>query len=128
MIHQRSGKMDITIILIIIGLICIITSFFLGNSSSSYADELEQVSISIHQETNGLKKRLKAVEEELMIGVGPLTTVGKTQTTAKPVHVIIVNQILSLHSQGYSISDIAVRSSLSNDDVIAVLQSKGVIT
>jgi len=120
--------MDITIILIIIGLICIIASFFLGSSSSNYADELEQVSISIHQETSGLKKRLKAIEEELMIGVGPLTTIGKTQTIAKPVHVIIVNQILSLHSQGYSISDIAVRSSLSNDDVIAVLQSKGVVT
>jgi len=120
--------MDITIILLIIGLICIIASFFLGNSSSSYTDELEQVSISIHQETNGLKKRLKAIEEELMIGVGPLATVSKTQTISKPVHVIIVNQILSLHSQGYSINDIAVRSSLSNNDVIAVLQSKGVIT
>lgn len=119
--------MDITIILLIIGLICIIASFFLGNSSSSYADELEQVSISIHQETNGLKKRLKVIEEELMIGVSPLATGGKKQNTGKPVHVIIVNQILSLHSQGYSIGDIAVRSSLSNDNVIAVLQSKGVI-
>lgn len=120
--------MDITIILLIIGLICIIASFFFGNSSSSYADELEQVSISIHHETNGLKKRLKAIEEELMIGVGPLATGRKKQTTAKPIHVIIVNQILSLHSQGYSIRDIAVRSSLSNDDVITVLQSKGMIT
>lgn len=119
--------MDIAIILLIIGLICIIASFFLGNSSSKYADELEKVSISLHQETNGLKKRLKAVEEELMIGVGPLSSGGKTKTQAKPVHEIIVNQILSLHSQGFSISDIAVRSSLSNDDVITVLQSKGVI-
>ena len=67
--------MDITIILLIIGLICIVASFFLGNSSSNYADELEKVSISLHQETNGLKKRLKAIEEELMIGVGPLPTV-----------------------------------------------------
>ncbi|KAA0966064.1 hypothetical protein FQ087_07380 [Sporosarcina sp. ANT_H38] len=119
--------MDITIILLIIGLICIIASFFIGNSSSNYDDELEKVSISLHQETNGLKKRLKAVEEELMIGVGPLSSGGKTKTQSKPVHVIIVNQILSLHSQGFSISDIAMRSSLSNDDVIAVLQSKGVI-
>ncbi len=119
--------MNIILILLIIGLICIIASFFLGNSSSSCADELEQVSISIHQETNGLKKRLKAIEEELMIGVGPLSTGNKTHSIGKPIHVIIVNQILSLHSQGYSISDIAVRSSLSNNDVISVLQSKGVI-
>ena len=53
-----------------------------------------------------------------MIGVGPMTyRSAKTQTTAKPVHEIIVNQILSLHSQGYSIDEIAKRSSLSNEEV-----------
>ena len=121
-------KWTLPIILLIIGLICIIASFFLGNSSSNYADELEKVSISLHQETNGLKKRLKAVEEELMIGVGPLPSMPvKTTKSTKPVHEIIVNQILSLHSQGYSISEIAKRSSLSNEEVISVFQSKGVI-
>ena len=119
--------MDIAIILLIIGLVCSIASFFLGNSSSKSADELEKISISLHQETNGLKKRLKAVEEELMIGVGTLSSGGRAKAKEKTVHVIIINQILSLHSQGYSISDIAMRSSLSNDEVIAVLQSKGVI-
>lgn len=48
--------MDIAIILLIIGLVCSIASFFLGNSSSKSADELEKISISLHQETNGLKK------------------------------------------------------------------------
>lgn len=119
--------MDIPLILIIIGLIAVFTSFFIGNSKDKYADELEKVSISLHQETSGLKKRLKAVEEELMIGVGPITSNLPKKQQAKPIHEIIVNQILSLHSQGFSINDIAKRSSLTKEDVLSVLRSKGVI-
>ncbi len=119
--------MDIPIILLIIGLISVLASFFIGNSSTKQADELEKVSISLHEETNSLKKRLKVVEEELMIGVGSISSGSKGTTKAKPIHEIIINQILSLHAQGYSVGDIAKRSSLSNADVIAVLQSKGVI-
>ena len=66
--------MDIPLILIIIGLIAVSASFFIGNSTEKYSDELEKVSISLHQETSGLKKRLKAVEEELMISVGPMSS------------------------------------------------------
>lgn len=120
--------MDIPIILLVIGLISIAASFFIGNSSSFYADELEKVSISLHQETNSLKKRIKTVEEELMIGVSPRFSKKKSNIQTKSVHLIIVNQILSLHNQGYSITDIAKRSSLTNNEVVAVLQSKGVIT
>ena len=119
--------MNLPVILFIIGLISSIASLFFGNSSNKYADELEKVSISLHQETNGLKKRLKNVEEELMIGVGPMHSESNGKSKGKPVHEIIVNQILSLHSQGYSINEIATRSSLHQNDVLTVLQSKGVI-
>lgn len=117
--------MDLTIILLGIGLISIIASFFFGNHSQKHEDEIENISISLHQETNQLKKRLKAVEEELMIGVSPVSK--SQQTKTKPVHEIIVNQILSLHAQGYSVSEIAKRSSLSNDEVLNVLASRGVL-
>lgn len=124
--------MDISMILLIIGLISIVASFFIGNFSNKQADELEKVSISLHEETNSLKKRIRVVEEELMISAHPMPSANKRQVTtqpkAKPVHNIIVNQILSLHSQGYSVNEIAKRSSLSNGDVTAVLQSKGVTT
>lgn len=119
--------MDIPMILLIIGLICTVISFFIGNSSTKQADEIEKISISLHQETSGLKKRLKTVEEELMIGVNPMPVSPKSSKRTKPVHEIIVNQILSLHAQGYSIRDIAKRASLSEEDVTAVLQSRGVV-
>jgi len=44
----------------------------------------------------------------------------------KPVHEIIVNQIFSLHTQGFSVEAIAKRSSLTTAEVTAVLRSKGV--
>lgn len=116
--------MDIPLVLFIIGIIFIALSFFFGNSSRNHEDEIENISISLHQETNQLKKRLKAVEEELMISTGPL--VGNKQKKSKPVHEIIVNQILSLQAQGYSIQEIAKRSSLTDQEVISVLKSRGV--
>ena len=72
--------MDLPIILLIIGLLCVIASFFIRNSSN-YDDELEKVSISLHQETNSLKKRLKAVEEELMFGIAPMPVNAKEYKT-----------------------------------------------
>lgn len=115
--------MDITLILLIIGLISIILSFFFGNSHGGHGDDIENISISLHHETNQLKKRLRAVEEELMIGV---PAIGKIQPAKnKPVHEIIINQILSLHAQGYSIDEIAKRSSLSTEQVSEVLNTRG---
>lgn len=118
--------MDIPMILIIIGLIAVIVSFFIGKSNHAYADELEKVSISLHQETSGLKKRLRVVEEELMIGMNPVKANTQQIKKEKPIHEIIINQVLSLNSQGFSIDDIAKRASLTTEEVISVLQSRGV--
>ncbi|WP_317942151.1 hypothetical protein [Sporosarcina saromensis] len=120
---RRRIEVNVTEILLIIGIICIIVSFFFKNSRKQ-ADELEDISISLHQETNQLKKRLRAVEEELLIDVNPISP--SKQLKTKPIHEIIVNQILSLHAQGYSITDIAKRSSLTNEEVMHVLQTRGV--
>ncbi|MDN4609038.1 hypothetical protein [Sporosarcina highlanderae] len=117
--------MDIPLILLSIGIILIILSFFFGKSSRKTEDEIEIISISLHQETNQLKKRLRAIEEELMIGVGPIPKGRQPKT--KPVHEIIVNQILSLQAQGYSIPEIAKRSSLTDSEVLDVLRSRGVL-
>lgn len=120
--------MDIPLILMIAGIILVIISFFIGSSSRSHADDLEKVSISLHHETNSLKKRLRVIEEELMIGIGSMSSSQQNQKPkAKPVHEIIVNQILSLHAQGFSVNDIAQRSSLTKTEVIDVLRAKGVM-
>ncbi|MBY0220916.1 hypothetical protein ABZ756_01135 [Mammaliicoccus sciuri] len=118
--------MDIALILLIIGLLAVLASFFVGNPTRTYEDELEKVSVSLHQETSNLKKRVRVLEDELM--VAPPMTESYTASPKKPVHAIIVNQITSLHSQGYTMSEIAQRASMQEDEVAAVLRSKGVRT
>jgi len=51
----------------IIGILLIITSFFFKNSAKKVEQDVEELSISIFQETNNLKRRLKIVEEELLL-------------------------------------------------------------
>lgn len=122
----RCRILDLPLLLVGIGVILSIASFFLGQKSNIDAEEIEKISISLHEETNGLKKRIKVLEEELMMSMEPFDVTDKAPARQEPIHEIIVNQILSLHSQGFSIDDIAKRSSLSNAEVLHVLQTRGV--
>lgn len=123
----RCSGMDLPLLLIVLGIIISIASFFIGQKSKVDSEELEEISISLHQETNSLKKRIKALEEELMMSMEPIDTSLNNPSQAEPIHEIIINQILSLNSQGFSIDDIAKRASLSNEEVLRVLQTRGVM-
>lgn len=59
--------MDIASIIMIIGIVFIIISMFLKDKSNKVERELEELSINIYQETNALKRRIKTVEEELLV-------------------------------------------------------------
>lgn len=119
--------MDLSLILIALGIIFVILSFFIGRHHTIDAAEVEKISISLHQETQHLKKRIKTLEEELMLSMEPIETGKIKNTNTEHIHEIIINQILSLNSQGFSIEDIAKRSSLSYEEVLRVLQSRGVM-
>lgn len=59
--------MDIASIIMSIGIVFIIISMFLKDHSNKVERDLEDLSISIYQETNALKRRIKTVEEELLV-------------------------------------------------------------
>ncbi len=59
--------MDIATIIMIIGIVFIIISMFLKDKSNKIENDLEDLSINIYQETNALKRRIKTVEEELLV-------------------------------------------------------------
>ena len=105
--------MDLSIILLIIGLLWRCSFIFHKKFFAITDDELEKVSISLHEETNSLKKRLIGGRRGIDVRYCLRRTSQQLQST-KPVHEIIVNQILSLHAQGYSIREIAKRASLSD--------------
>lgn len=119
--------MDLSLLFIAVGIVFVIISFFIGRKSLIDAEEIEKISISLHQETHSLKKRIKTLEEEMMLSTEPLRTTREKEANTGQIHEIIINQILSLNSQGFSIEDIAQRSSLSNEDVLRVLQTRGVM-
>lgn len=112
--------MDFSIIIMIIGILLIVLSFFLKDSNKKVEAEVEDLTFSLYQETSALKRRLKVVEEELLIESTKITAPKKT--AKKPVvHDIIKSQVLALHKQGYSLKEISSRSSLTIEEVQSVI-------
>ncbi|MFJ7666060.1 hypothetical protein ACIQXI_03070 [Lysinibacillus sp. NPDC097195] len=146
--------MDLSIILMIVGIVLILLSFFFKNSAKKVEQDVEELSISIFQETNNLKRRLKVVEEELLLepefqvkssttkypapqnpkvqqvmqAVQQAAQVKKTNVmpnNSKPIHDIIISQVLELNKQGLSVADISIRSNLTEEQVQQVIANGG---
>lgn len=114
------NAMDFSVIIMIIGILLIVLSFLLKDSSKKVEAEVEELSFSLYQETSALKRRLKVIEEELLIESTKITSPKKN--TKKPfVHEIIKNQVLELYKQGYSLKEISSRSSLTVEEVQLVI-------
>lgn len=123
--------MDISLILIIVGMLIIIASFFVGNQSKQLENDVEELSLNFYQETHRLKRRLKAVEEELLIEPQDFVQTKKTSTKQNTkasitgIHQILISQVLTLHKQGYNTEEISKRSSLSSEQIESIIASGG---
>lgn len=129
--------MNLSIILMAIGIICIILSFFFKDSSKKVEKELEDLSISIYQETNSLKRRVKLIEEELLLDSNlnvPLSNGAKNKKVSyskdskndlKGINEILIQQVIELNKQGYSLADIKKLSSLNEAQILLILQQNG---
>ncbi|MFJ8236970.1 hypothetical protein ACIQ34_14780 [Ureibacillus sp. NPDC094379] len=141
--------MDLSIIIMLIGIFCIIGSFFLKDPAKKVEKDLEELSISIYQETNTLKRRLKVVEEELLLEPNFKMDTSKATTnpknvsykqptastkhpiqytgsnTSKPVNEILVRQVIELNKQGYPFDQISKMSTLSVEQIHTILSGEG---
>ncbi|WP_077213978.1 hypothetical protein [Bacillus dakarensis] len=110
---------------VIIGLLSssillIIFSFFTRDPYKELKDEFDQFSMQQIQELYQIKKKLKVLEEELLIEddyFNPGTPVKEGSTPSKEIHAILKNQVWSLAQQGLSIEQISKQSSLRPDEV-----------
>ena len=137
----------------IVGILLIIVSFFFKNNAKKVEQDVEELSISIFQETNNLKRRLKIVEEELLLEpefqvksnsaqnnmpdpkvqqviqavqqAAQASKAGQGAPQTKNIHQIIVSQVLELNKQGLSVADISIRSNLSEEQVRQVIANGG---
>ncbi|HWK23984.1 MAG TPA: hypothetical protein VNS08_13210 [Ureibacillus sp.] len=136
--------MELSIILMIIGILCIIVSFFLKDTSKKLEQNLEDLSISIYQETNTLKKRLKIIEEELLLEpnmnvkftgsiknpkvantLGQQTNQVTSTKSNQAINEILVSQVIQLNKQGYPINEISKMSTLSKEQILSILKNGG---
>ncbi len=111
--------MEISLIVMIVGIILIIISFFMKDSSKKLEKEIEELSFTFYQETSTLKRRIKVVEEELMIE--PSSKIAPKPNAKPVIHEIIKSQVQELYKQGYSLAEISARSSLSIEQVNSVI-------
>ncbi|MER2172048.1 MAG: hypothetical protein ABS938_15615 [Psychrobacillus psychrodurans] len=113
--------MDLSFIIMALGVLLIGISFFVKDTSKKVEAEVEDLSFTVYQETSALKRRIKVIEEELLIE--PIQPAPKKKHIGvKPIiHEIIRSQVLELHKQGYSLKEISTRSSLSVEEVKSVI-------
>lgn len=108
--------------LLVVSLLLIVISFFMKDSVKELKNEVDQLSLNQIQELYQMKRKIKILEEELLVNDTTFTTGTpvKDIPVKKPqreIHAIIKNQVWSLAQQGVSVDQIAKQSSLPLEDV-----------
>ncbi|MDE3839602.1 hypothetical protein C0966_09560 [Bacillus methanolicus] len=99
-------------------------SFFISDPYEKVREEIDELSMHQMKELYQIKKKLKILEEELLISdedIKKTFTRPKFPKKKKEIHAIIRNQVLLLAQQGLSVEQIAKQSSLTIDDVNRIL-------
>ncbi|WP_312092176.1 hypothetical protein [Niallia sp.] len=122
------------VMLVILGisLFLLILSFFLRDPIKDLREEIDQLSIQQVQELYKIKKKLKVLEEELLIGEedfsfksSPIYETNPIQTeNTQSIHAIIKNQVWTLAASGVPVDQIANQSSLSISQVQQIINER----
>ena len=117
----------IILILLAAATVLFIASFFQKDRTAKLENDLEQLAVSHMQDMYQLKKKVKLLEEELLIQDTPVPAVPQSRRTGSPaqINAILKNQVLSLYRQGLSIDQIVRQSTLSKELVMTVLETSG---
>ena len=107
-------------VVIAASILIFVVSLFMPNRIQQMETELEELSYQVIQDSYQFKKRLKVLEEELLVDHSPSPL---SANSSKP-NEIIVNQVLSLHKQGLSNTQIALQSALSIEEVEKIIETK----
>lgn len=120
----------IFIILLSIAIVLLILSFFKKDNVKKLQEELEDLTLTHMQDIYQLKRKIKILEEELLIqdssgqGLQTSYSINKSQ----PINEILKVQVVSLYQQGLSLEQITKQSTLPMDTVRKIIEenrSKG---
>ncbi|WP_079509756.1 hypothetical protein [Mesobacillus jeotgali] len=112
---------SIIISLIVLAALLFALSFFLKDPYKELREEIDQLTIQQIQDLYQIKKKLKVLEEELLVGDTNLDKQTSFNTGKKQIHDIIKNQVWSLAQQGMDLNQIAKQSSLSTQEVQEII-------
>lgn len=112
---------SIIIILVALAALLFGLSFFLKDPYKELREEIDQLTIQQIQDLYQIKKKLKVLEEELLVNDSILEKQSSFTSGKKQIHDIIKNQVWSLAQQGMDINQIAKQSSLSNQEVQEII-------
>lgn len=108
------------ILLLIVSILLFIFSFYQKDHSSNLKQELDDLSMNLYQETYQMNKRIKVLEEELLMDDQMMKK--ELSKSAKPiVNEILKNQVIALFKQGLSVEQIAKQSALAQSEVKNVI-------
>lgn len=122
------------IILLGVSLLLLLISFFLRDPIKDLRNDMDQLSIQQVQEIYKIKKKLKVLEEELMLGDGEFNSIHTPMNipnsealytpSVDSVHAIIKHQVWTLAGQGVPLDQIATQSSLSIAQVQQIIKER----
>ena len=129
----RGGLVEILIIILLcIAILLFLVSFLKKDSLTNIENTIDELSLQHVQDVYQLKKRIRILEEELLsVDNWDVLKSNQPDSSIKtniPVNAILKNQVLALYQQEISIDDISKRSTLQQQDIIAILkdsQAKG---
>jgi hypothetical protein len=115
--------------LLALSVVLFILSALMKDPVKNLRDEIDQLSIQHIQDMYTVKKKLKVLEEELLVSDDYLPPAVTDRTLPRPagkkdIHEIIKNQVWSLAQQGLTIEQIARQSSLNIEDVEMIISEK----
>jgi DNA-directed RNA polymerase specialized sigma24 family protein len=109
------------IALVFLSLLLLILSFFAKDKIKALEEQIDQLTMSFVQETYQLKKKLKVLEEELLMSDEDITEIVRKKALNDSVQ-LEREQVLSLYKQGLSYEQIAKETSLTTEEVRMMLQ------
>lgn len=116
-----------------ISFILYIVSFALKDRFKDLEDQIEQVTLTSMQESYQLKKKMRVLEEELLVDDFPADMFSEqsqpTRTQESPPfqreeanQPPLVHKVLHMYNQGYTTRDIAAETSLNEHDILTTLR------
>lgn len=107
-----------------VALVLYILSFFTKSRIQDLEEQIEEISLNTIQETYQLKKKMKVLEEELLIEeeTGSFYKENVPRASNESDGGSVGHKVLTLYQEGYTTKEIAEKTSMKEHDIFVTLR------